>query len=297
MANYFPPVPAYPKGYDSKYTLFEVFNTSETITTADNSPWSAEIDIKPVGPESNEIWATNGFANIEGELFYYDSVGYDNFGKINKLKRCARNIAGTHTKLNAAGSEVRGFVIAEHHNQHVDAILAIEKFVGENFSTNKSTLDWRIRNLQQLPIIFDDHTCPQFTFNFDIVSSDPATGILAQYDVIIEGTFTNYRLEFGDGEFTTTSTNGTHRYAPNATIDPIVTISNNRCAIVQSPVERIFVTEPTSPETAGPLEIKIPTIPDLPSFQIPEIPIPSNVLAVPPIVFPCFSTCVLMYWA
>ncbi len=289
MANYFPPVPAYPKGYDNEYTLFEVFNTSETVTTSDNFPWASEINIKPVDADKAEIWATNGFANIEGELFYYDAVDYDINGRINKFKRCARNLGGTHTKFNAAGSEVRGFVIAEHHNQLVDAIVKTEKFIGENFSTDKTTLDWRIRNLQQLPVIFDDHTCPQFTFDFSIVSSDPASGILAEYNIVIDGTFTNFRLDFGDGEFTTTATRGSHRYAPNATIDPIVTISNNRCAIVQTPVNRTIVTEPTTGEETIPFEIKIPTLPDLPSLQIPAIPLPSNIVSIPPIVFPCLD--------
>src|SRR5581483_1984071 len=123
MASGFPPVPVYPAGYDDDRTLYLVYNTSETVTTADNAPWSEEIPIKPVAFDADEIWATNGFANIDGELFYYDSVGFDNNGKINKLKRCARNLGGTHTHFNPQGSEVRGFVIAEHHNQIVEAIL------------------------------------------------------------------------------------------------------------------------------------------------------------------------------
>lgn len=98
MATYFPPVPIYPKNYDSNRTLFLVYNTSETVTTEENLPWSEEISIKPVAENDLEIWAENGFANIDGELFYYDSVDKDSNGKINKFKRCSRNIGGTHTK-------------------------------------------------------------------------------------------------------------------------------------------------------------------------------------------------------
>ena len=166
MANYFPPSPNYPTSYDNEYTLFLVYNTSETITTADNLPWDDEILIKPVAADQNEIWADNGFANIDGELFYYDAVEKDINGKIFKFKRCARNLGGTHTKHNKIGSEVRGFVIAEHHNQLADAIINIENFVGENFSTDKNTLDWRIRHLQSLPTIYDDFTCPDVSFDF-----------------------------------------------------------------------------------------------------------------------------------
>ena len=156
MSKFFPPKQPYPKKYDNDSTLYLVFNTSETVTTEANNPWSDEISIKPVAQDKNEIWADNGFANIEGELFYYDSVEKNEYGKINKLKRCSRNIGGTHTKHNKSGSEVRGFVIAEHHNQIVNSILNIENFVGENFSEDQTTLDWRIRHLQALPVIFDD---------------------------------------------------------------------------------------------------------------------------------------------
>ena len=289
MANYFPPTPVYPKNYDSDYTLFLVYNTSETITTEDNAPWAAEIAIKPIAPDKDELWATNGFANIEGELFYYDDVGYNIYGKINKLKRCARNIGGTHTKHNRTGSEVRGFVIAEHHNQIVDAIVKIEDFVGANFTEEQATLDWRIRHLQQLPVIFDDFSCPDVSFDFYIVSDDPATGIVARYTIVIDGVFTSYRLDFGDGEFTTTSTRGTHRYAPNAAIDPIITIANSKCTIVQSPVERTVATEPPPQNNPTTFEIKIPTIPNIPPFNPPIPPTPSNIVTPPPIVFPCLD--------
>src|SRR5690606_21970003 len=185
----FPPIPVYPKAYDSDSTLFLVHNTSESVTTADNSPWAEEIEIKPVKADQNEIWADNGFANIEGELFYYGSVEKNSNGKIYKLKRCARNLGGKQTKFNPAGSEVRGFVIAEHHNQLVDAILKVENFIGENFTDEKETLDWRIRNLRAIPVIFDDHSCPDISFTFIVLEDDPSSGILARYEIQSDGQF------------------------------------------------------------------------------------------------------------
>ena len=289
MSTFFPPKPAYPKNYDSDRTLYLVFNTSETVTTEANNPWSDEISIKPVAQDKNEIWADNGFANIEGELFYYDSVEKNEYGKINKLKRCSRNIGGTHTKHNKSGSEVRGFVIAEHHNQIVNAILNIENFVGENFSEDQTTLDWRIRHLQALPVIFDDFTCPDISFSFYIAEDNPATGILAQYEILIEGSFSSFRLDFGDGESTNTATKGTHRYATNSTIDPVVTVTNAKCSMIQTPTTRKIATEPQNNPTNTTFEIPIPTIPNFPSFNIPTIPTPSTIVQPPPIVFPCLE--------
>ena len=290
MTNFFPPKISYPRNYDDDRTLYLVFNTSETITTADNAPWSDEILINPVDSDKDEIWADNGFANIDGELFYYDTTDKDAItGKIYKLKRCARNLGGTHTKHNLVGSEVRGYVVAEHQNQIVNAILNVEKFVGENFSTDQSTLDWRIRHLQQLPVIFDDFTCPDISFDFYIANDSPATGILAQYDIVIDGSFTSFKLDFGDGEFTTTATKGSHRYATSSTIDPVITVSNSKCTVVQTPIEREIATEPQSQTPITKFEILIPNIPNIPIFTIPNIPVASNIVQIPPIVFPCLD--------
>lgn len=67
-----PPFPLYPTKYDSDETLFLVYNTSESTLTKENPAWSDEIEIRP--SVDREIWADNGFANISGELFYYNSV-------------------------------------------------------------------------------------------------------------------------------------------------------------------------------------------------------------------------------
>jgi len=365
VVNFFPPKPVYPKNYDNDNTLFLVYNTSETITTQNNQPWSEEISIVPVDDTKPEIWADNGFASIDGELFYYDDVektestggglllggikvdqlggitsipiidggteyyypsvkvvgdGYGakieavvengsitNFniihpgkgykakttslefqGKVFKFKRCSRNLGGNHTKFNSAGSEVRGFVIAEHHNQIADAIISIEKFIGKNFDEDKNTLDWRIRHLQSLPVIFDDYTCPDVSFNFYTVSEDPALGITIQYDVVITGSFNSYSLDFGDGQSTSTSFSGTHIYATSSTIDPIVTVKTDSCTIVQTPVSRILISEPVVPPTTPGFSINIPQIPEFPPFVFPSIPIPSTP-QIPPIVFPCLD--------
>lgn len=287
LGNGFPPKIVYPKAFDTNQTLFLVFNTSETVTTKNNAAWSDEIEIAAVGANSNEIWPLNGYANIGGELFYYDAVEKDINGKITKFKRCLRNLDGTKTKYNPAGTEVRGYVVASHHNQVVDAILSLESFVGENFSEDKATLDWRIRNLQATPSIYDDFNCPDVVLSVIEVETSPATGTLITYDVQITGNYNEYILEFGDGQ-STTDLAGEHRYAPSTSIDPIVTISNDNCTIVQSPIARDEPTEPTE-ALAEEFEIKIPSIPDIPPIVCPEVNIPENKYNIPPIVFPCLD--------
>ena len=289
MPNNFPPLPVYPNQYDSDATLYLVYNTSETVTTADNHPWEGSIDIKPVGQNDLEIWADNGFANIDGELFYYASVEKDGYGKVNKLTNCARNLGGSKTKFNHIGSEVRGFVVAQHHNQLADAIIRLENFIGYNFTPDQATLDWRIRNLAELSVIFDDYTCPDVVFFYNLVSDDPTAGTVISYSVEIEGSFNSFRIDFGDGSFTTTDLTGTHTYPANTTVDPVVQVSTTNCTIVQSPYEREVANQPNVQTPNVPLEILIPNIPDIPPINIPNPNFPNINIQPPPIVFPCLD--------
>jgi len=286
----FPPVPTYPEAIDTDHTLFLVYNTTETKLTSDNAPWAQEIDIMPVAADAQEIWADNGFANLSGELLYYDAVAKDENGKVNKLKKCARNLGGTQTKFNRKCSWIRSYVVAEHHNQLVDAILQTEDFIGYNFDPRQETLDWRIRNLEELQVIFDDYNCPDINFTFNVVEDDPVTGKLAEFLVEITppGTINSFRLDFGDGEFTTTSLEGTHRYALNASVDPVVSVANDKCQIIQTPIERIEPQEPP-PQIQEVFDIPIPEVPEFPDFTFVPCDVPEPDINIPPQVFPCVS--------
>ena len=74
--------------------------------------------------------------------------------------------------------------------------------------------------------------------------SEEATceGIQAEYDVAIDGNFSEYRLDFGDGQFTNVVTSGTHTYAPATIIDPVVVVGNPNCQIIQTPPQRLNPT-------------------------------------------------------
>jgi len=127
LAVPFPPKVVYPLDYDTDRTLFKVYNTSETVLSANLEAWATTINIIPVELEKNEIWSDNGYVTISGELIYYDAVGKDSNGKINTLLNCIRNLGGQPPQYNLAGTDVRGFVLAEHHNQLARAIVNAEK--------------------------------------------------------------------------------------------------------------------------------------------------------------------------
>jgi len=286
----FPPVPVYPEALDSDYTLFLVHNTTEARIAEDNAPWSQEINVVPVGADDLEIWPDNGFATIEGELLYYDAVETNANGKVNKLTGCSRQLGGESSKFNARGTWIRGFVVAEHHNQLTTGILKTQDFIGYNFDTRQKTLDWRIRNLQELEVIFDDFDCPDVVFTFNIIEDDAETGKVASYAIEITppGTINNFRLDFGDGNYTATELDGTHRYAVNARVDPIFTIANDKCEIIQTPTARDNPAEPAAPIEEA-FEIPIPEVPDIPDFTFVPCEVPEPDLNIPPLVFPCIS--------
>lgn len=289
MAIGYPPQPVYPYGIDNDYTLFLVYNTTESALAEDNEPWAEEIVIVPRTASQPEVWADNGFANINGELLYYDAVDKNSNGKVYKLRRCARSLGGAPTQFNAAGVMVRGFVVAEHHNQLVDAIILNEKFIGYNFTDDETTLDWRIRNLQSIPIIFDDFGCPDVVFDFKTVSSDPSSGTVIDYNVDVIGSFNEFLLSFGDGSTTTSLQQGTHTYAPNANLNPVVTITSQNCQIVQTPAQRDSVDAP-QPEIVQ-SSFTIPNFPDFvfPNVNVQSPSIPEPNMAFPPFQFPCID--------
>lgn len=288
MAPVFPPIPVYPNAIDSDRTLFLVYNTTETHLAENNAAFAEEIHIIPVKPHEDEIWPDNGFANMEGELMYYDTVEKNAFGKVNKLKRVARNLGGKKSKYNTRFTCIRSYVVAEHHNQFVTALLKTEDFIGYNFDPRFETLDWRIRNLQGLQPIFDDYNCPDVTFTFNIIGSDNEAGILTEYLIELDGPINNFLLDFGDGTVTSTELQGQHRYALNAIIDPVVTVSNDQCEVVQTPVERLNPQEPPIVENI-PFDIPIPEFQPPPDFEVVPCDIPDAQFAFPPIVFPCIS--------
>ena len=275
----FPPRPTYPLQIDSDRTLYKVYNTTETRLAANNSAWSDEIVIVPVADDAMEIWGDNGYGNIEGELFYYDSVEKNGSDKIFKLKRCIRNLSG-RTKHNNAGTWVRSFVVGEHHNQLAEVIFKTQDVLFDMISD--------IEDLLEEPITASD--CPEINFQFvvDADASSKTTGTVVDYDVEVKGIFTSFRIDFGDGH-SSTLRSGTHTYVPNSNIDPVVVVDNNICSIIITPSGRDLSLEPQPETPDNTFLIPIPDPIDIPNFNFSFPDIPETTLTFPPIIPPCLD--------
>ena len=292
LAVPFPPKSVYPNSIDTDYTLFKVYNTSESVLQQNLEAWATNIVIVPVSADEDEVWNDNGFINISGELIYFDSVSKDPItNKIYQFNNCIRNMGGNPPKYNAAGTDVRGFILAEHHNQLSRSIVNVENFIGYQNNPNKETLDWRIREILATADINDDFGCATANFYYYNTSQDFITGTTIQYTVELVGDDVSFRLEFGDGTFTTTELTGTHSYPPNAAIDPVLTITSPTCEQVLTAVSRIGAnSEPIIVQQIPvTFDVAIPAIPEFPDFQLNvSVPIEQE-LQLPPIVFPCLD--------
>lgn len=284
-----PPTSVYPIDYDSDRTLFKVYNTTESTISSNLNIADTTINIVPVEVTDDEIWGENGFATISGELVYYDSVTKDGNGKINTLVDCVRNLGGNPPVFNPSGTDIRGFVLAEHHNNLATSIVNLENFIGINLSEDKTTLDWRIRNLANQLELSDDYGCPQVSFIYYTLSIDPLLGTTISYNLEITGSYINFVLEFGDGTLTNSSLSGTHIYPPNSNIDPRVTVNSNVCQTVTSGVARSQPNEPLITFVPVAEGLTIDPIADFPDLQYITDPNTSADVNLPPIVFPCLD--------
>ena len=293
MKQVFPPTSQYPQNYDSDYTLLNVYNTTESILTKSAEQFDTTLYIKPVDADKPEIWADNGYATISGEVLYYENVSKDQYtSKVNGLLNCLRNIGGKSSKFNPAGTDIRGFVMAEHHNQLARAIVNTENFIGYTENPDQATVDWRIRNLAALPQIGDDSGCPDVTFYYNTVSSSPVTGTEISYEIVINGNINSFVLDFGDGTTDSNSLIGTHTYPPNFVVDPVLTVINQNCSTVVSGIVRnniggagnlIDARTPTTVPT-----LPIPTALTPGPFPIVTANCDPVIINFPPIVFPNF---------
>ena len=272
----FPPPPAYPLAIDSNKTLFKVYNTTESRLSANNEAWAEVVEIVPVDPTKPEIWPDNGFATLSGEIIYYDSVELY-CGRVCKLKGCARNMGGEHTQFNPAGTWIRGFIMAEHHNQMVDAIHAVEEFILD--VTDKA--EYLISETECI----DDFDCPDVKFIFEPKTiSGACIGTEVGYYVEIAGQYDSFRIEFGDGN-SSELLSGSYTYPPNTEMNPVVVVGNDKCQIIQSH----GISTPTFSVPSTGFTVPVPSLPELPPVICPECYNPDVPFNFPPIVFPCID--------
>jgi len=302
----------YPFDFDSDYTLFKVFNNTQSILSESLPADSTTISIIAELPSDVEVWPDNGFATIQDELIYYDDVTKNASGKVCILKKCYRGLEG-EAKNYPAGTQIFGNVVAQTHNQLAEAIIQIETVIGELADalnrTPAPSKDFNVpamidsefsRSLQQnltnlLSYTYaNDDTCPQVDVEFN-VDIPVAAGTTAEFCVRIYpwDASWDYTLDFGDGDIETVLFAGTHEYpGVGGPFTPTVTITTPTCTVVQQAhaLDAGLELEPSvSPVQA--FHIPIPEVPNFPSFVSPRKVCPGPLMNLPPILIPSMSLC------
>jgi hypothetical protein len=268
-----------------------VYNTSQTVLSATLNSWQTSINIVPVAVGEPELWADSGYVTIEGELIYYASVHLDVNGKVDKLLECIRRTNGTTPRNYPVGTPVRGFVIAQHHNNLAQSIVNVENFVGTLTTTDQDTIYWKLQQIANLGPLTDDAGCPQIEFYYRVISTSPIEGTEISFSLNIIGNINNFLIDFGDGTTESTTQNGTHFYAPNKRIDPSVTVTTDECDCLQTSAERLRIDDLAQNTIAGQttFPVIVPPIPDFPNLDLAVVNEVPNNIQFPPIVFPCLD--------
>jgi PKD repeat protein len=297
------PEPLFPTDYDNDHTLFRVKNESKSRLSVAADEKTTLLSIVPASPNKQDPFPSSGFVTIDEEMIYYGDIEKDHNGKTKTLLNCIRGIESKpcwHPK----NSLVVSNVVAQQHNRLVKAIINLQNAIEEITSRDFSSETDQIVNLraaaspfsvapaaiQLTTTAYDNDACPDVDFIANVIQTVPNTTI--EYCVRIYGNYLSYRLDFGDGNYTTTEYSGTYDYAPLATVNPVVTVTSTFCCITQHPtttIEGCNLPEPA--ETPVPFTVLIPPVPEFPSFTTPLSTgtCPGPIFSFPPIITPELS--------
>lgn len=253
-----------------------------------------------------EVWPESGFVTLPDEIVYYEFVDVDHNGKVTALRRCTRGVEGTPRSY-PQGTPVYGCVVAQQHNQLVNAVIEIEKTIGEltstiastptDFTTQTDMLGFGASLHAALSVMkgvaaANDDTCPDVILHFNSPVPVPS-GTDAEFCVRIYpwNPEWSYILDFGDGSSTTTEFSGTHSFTADGT--PTVTVTTDTCTIVvqaSSPEDGIDITPPL-PDLPDGFYMDIPDVPSFPVFSQTRKVCPGNLFNLPPMQVPYLELC------
>lgn len=203
----------------------------------------------------------------------------DDYGvlrRVCRLEGLIRGLNDSQPVVVAAGSWVRGNIAAAHHRLMVRAIQALEAVAGVDWSEDRSSLDFRLRDLGDLCVEPDDWDCATAYLDFAPIANpeDPCdVGNAYQFTTTISGDYDSFTLRFGDGTETDELVVDRKVYATDNRVEPSITVQNGQCIVTNGFYDYTQQAENVALTVA---EIPCPdiTVPEptaLPDFYVPNI--------------------------
>jgi hypothetical protein len=215
----------FPKDLDSNTNLYQVYNNSESKLLKSFHLSDDIIYIVPREWFTKPIWNfDNGIINVEGELIYYNDTEieyYPNlqvelannenyYGSIelffenkyidenikNKYRRVIAfkkltKISELPSRVHVVNEWVRGYVVAEHHNALKDALFGIEELIGIDNSQDHFSIDYRLKDMENLAVQEDDLNCPYGIYWYEVLE-ETDTYVKVQFHITIIGDYESY---------------------------------------------------------------------------------------------------------
>ena len=297
----------FPYALDDNKNLFVVHNTGEASISQSFDENDNELYVEQREWSQAEKWShDSGIINVEGELIYYGAVivenhpsppdpittGYDYFSDPNisqqeqrsyqrviAFKELKRGLFGTPTKSHSVGEWARSYVMSEHHNVLKRSMLGAENLIGIDGSIDHESIDYRLRDLEELLVEKDDLDCPYGIIWYEDLNGGDQSEKEIQFHLLIVGTFTNYEFFPRSGaDAITDDLNPIITYRSGENISASLIVYSGRCCSCISIGD--FFCEPCE---FDPILSDLPTlqIPILVPFEVPSVP------DIPPLVCEC----------
>jgi hypothetical protein len=210
----------------------------------------------------------------------------DEFGKpsrrIASLSMLRRGLRGTPVLTHASGAMVRSFIMAEHHMLAARAALLVQERIGIDMSEDRASLDFRLRDLDDICVEGEDWPCPEIDFYYRPVEQETGGQCVVideyQFNLRVNGDYNSFGIFFGDGSGVTDDLQPIHQYAPSSRVEPSAFASNEDCRVSTAFYEeQADIGEiPEIPDVLCP-EIVIPDIPAIPDTLLPQVVSPESV--------------------
>jgi len=305
----------FPDYLDDDLILCEVSNTCESPLIKELRSEDDELWITPRDWDTPEKWSRDGgFVNVEGEVIYYSTVvleyrpnvpdpinpdfdylddpnvaesDKDHYRRTIKLGNLIRGVGQFGSRYHSVGEWVRGYVMAEHHNLLKKAVGGMEQLIGVDNSMDHRSIDYRLRDLEELVVEEDDLECPYGVFWYEVLSQNDFSKTI-QFHISIIGAYDSYEFVPREGATSINDNlNPIYTYNIYENVGASLVVRKESCCSCMS--ENSVPCEPCQIKPSF-QDLAVLECPQIDTWEIPIIPPVACPEIICPVCEPCVTT-------